>query len=247
MKKIVLLGLLITQSIICAPIIVEDDRYVTIFDSTNFLHDTNYNLIRLYKIPTKPKYRKQIPSQFSYDRSLGSYFYDLQREFALLGKMHGYKHLVTDKYNKDYFYKTFSWGVDTLLFQNLNLAGTDRFPGDVNVWNIPGEIIYFDADSGLACEVEIGSFQYTITRDGVCSDRNFSRWGRYRVVVDHNGVEHIFSTFYHNVDRMAVCKQIERFVQQQKMRDSEWFSPLWTKQLRYTLDRFAKEYGLPFI
>lgn len=252
MKRILFVaavGTLLCGNLYSQPLIMEDERYVTIFDTTSFLGDLNFNLIRLYKVDVKPRFRKEVPSYVIYTPKLREDLQELRvtEEMACLAL--DYKKVVTDQKNKAYFYKTFSPEVDKYLGERLAIASTERgeSPLETRVWSIPGEIIYFDDVTKKPCEAEVGAFQYTVNGDWRCSLRCFVRYGRCRVVEDHHGVIHHFWSSYQHLDHTPVGDLISSFLGQQTSMGYDFFSKLWYKDIQYLVQRYNSLVGVDFV
>lgn len=231
------------------PVVMEDEQYVTIFDTKTPLGDCNFNVIRLYKVDVKPRFRKALPVRCVYSLEFLKDLDVLRISEEVAALALDYKKIVTDKKNKPYFYKTFSLEVDKYLFERLAIASTERtaLPEEPRVWSIPGEIIYFDDDTKTPCEVEVGAFQYTLDADGKCSARCFVRYGRCRIVEDHHGDVHHFWSSYQHLDGTPVGNCLGCFLEQQKEFGYDIFSKLWDKGVRYLVQRYNSLVGVDFL
>ncbi len=230
-----------------AAFVWEDENYVTIFDTTTFLGDRNFNLIRLYKADVKPRFRKVIPSHFSYADDYEAMLLDFRLSAGIKQLSLGYKKVVTDQSNKDYFYQAFSSAVDTYLFEQLAISSTDRYQGECSVWSIPGEIIYFDEETKEPCMVEVGAFQYSIDADGLCSTRFFKLYGRSYLVVGKEQEVHRCWKAYGYLDHTAVSDQIARFLAEQKTVGCAILSKAWCKEVAYCINRCDSESSVAFL
>jgi hypothetical protein len=233
--------------LVSAPVVLEDEKYVTIIDDKTLLGGSRFNVIRLYKVDVKPRFRKCVPTRLVYSKELDAALADVSLTADLRRLSLGYTKIVADRENKTYFYHTFSPEVDHYIFERLDLASTVRTPSLCNVWSIPGEVIYFDDKTKEPCEVEVGAFQYTIDCDGLCSSRCFVRYGRCRLVVDHQEQVHVFWTTYHHLDGMAVGDLISGFLDQQKSIGFDFFTKPWCKDIQYLLQRYARMTGIDFV
>lgn len=242
-------GTLLCGNLSSNPVIMEDERYVSIFDTTNFLGDQNFNLIRLYKVDVKPRFRKEVPSYVIYTPKVRQDLQALQLAEDVARLALDYKKIVTDLKNKDYFYQAFSSEVDKYLGERLAISSTERkdSPLETRVWSIPGEIIYFDDITKKPCEAEVGAFQYTVDGDWRCSMRSFVRYGRCRVVEDHHGVIHHFWSSYRHLDRTPVGDLLSCFLEQQSALGFDFFSKLWYKDIQYLVERYNSLVGIDFL
>ncbi len=222
----------------------DEGPYITIFEKVTPLGDANFNLIRLYKISTPTKFRRALPTSFTYNELVKKELSDLREEELLRpGAQIAHGRVIIDKNNKEFFYKMFSDVVDNYVLVNPGSACTshkDEYPA---VWNVPGEIIYFN-EAHIPCEVEVGCFQYVIDADGSCLSRTFVRHSRIRVVTDHHGITRVFSTNYHYFDKLAVGKLIDDYLEQQH---DAIFSNPWLHEIQSLLTRYERTTGEAFI
>ncbi len=250
MKRLILFAVAIVifgGNLFSTPFTLEDESYITIFDDATFLGDKNFNLIRLYKAEVKPRFRKNLPTCFSYVDEVETSLRDLRCSEGIKLLSLGYKKLVADQNSKEYFYKTFSSEVDKYVFERLAIASTDRDPDTCNTWSVPGEIIYFDAETKEPCAVDVGAFQYVIDVDGACFSRSFVLYGRsYLVVGKGEAVRRCWKTYGH-LDHTAVSDQIGRFLDEQKSVRCGFFSKDWCKEVLCSVNNYNRAMEIDFL
>lgn len=236
-------------AIFSKPLILDYDEspYVTIFEKETLLGDANFNLIRLYKIATPAKFRRELPQSVMYALSVKYELRDLQKTTLSCPEvLNAHGRIIIDQNNKEYFYKMFSGVVDDYVWADPGFACTSKKGEIPVVWNVPGEIIYFNEDK-VPCDVEVGCFQYAIDAHGFCVSRCFIRHLRMRIVTDHRGEAHCFTTNYQHFDRLVIGRLIDEFLTQRQTADDVIFSNSWLKEINSALARYKRVVGESFL
>jgi hypothetical protein len=182
-------------------VVFNGEKYLTIADSKNFLNEPNYNLIRLYKKNFRQENKEPNVLLVDYSQTLIENLIDLQK----IEQQQSAVKVITDQRNKEYFYSTFSKEVDKYLGE----ATVDCVENG-KIFNIPGEIIYFDEITKQPCEIDIGVFQYKMNNDKKCLQRLFKLHHQVYLFEKNNDENSDEGWFCFNFQRNSVKKYAKK-------------------------------------